>query len=150
MNLLFRFACGVILTTTSGVLVIGDIWRLNNPASCDASSLCTTPGYRVPAQVSVQLYLAVIMLAFGLVLICKARGGRLGIYNWLVAALIPSSLALLAYYLLMATNTTGIVQFDESKRGDLGFDIFYSAFMLILGLTLLMLHRHSTRERSHD
>ena len=150
MNPLFRLICGVIATVSGSVLAIGDIWRLNNPASCDASSLCATPGYRVPAQVSVQLYLAVIMLAFGIAVIRKYKGGRLGVYTWLVAALIPSSTALFAYHALMATNTTGIVQFDESKRGDLGIDIVYDLFMLAIGLIVLLLHRHSTRERSHD
>lgn len=150
MNLLLRLACGVIAVAAGGVIAIGDIWRLNNPTSCDASSLCITSSYRAPAQVSIQLYLVVIMLAFGIVLISKARGGRLGVHNWLLVAILPSTLASLAYHTLMITNTQGIVQFDESKRGDLGLDIVYDVFLLIIGFVLLILHRHSTRERSRN
>ena len=147
MNPLFRLVCGVLAAAFGSVLAIGDIWRLNDPTSCDASSLCITPGYRVPAQVSIQLYLAVITLAFGLTLISKYKGGRIGAYNWLLAALLPSTLANLSYHVLMITDTTGIVQFDESKRGELSFDIVYDVFLLIVSYLLLIVHRRSTRER---
>lgn len=150
VNPLFRLICGVIATVSGSVLAIGDIWRLISQASCDASSLCITPSYRVPTQLGIQLYLAVITLAFGIAVIRKYKGGRLGVYTWLLVALLPSTLASLAYHVLMATSTTGIVQFDESKRGELGIDIVYDVFLLGLGVVLLFLHRRRNWERLYD
>jgi preprotein translocase subunit SecG len=130
-----------------GWIVVSDISRLNSPSSCDASSLCQTFGNQTPTEVSIQLYICTILVLFGIVLISKAKGGRVGFSKWMIVTTVPFATVDLAYRMLTVTNTKGIVQLSEISQGDLEIDILYDVIFLAIGIGLWLLARYQKREQ---
>ncbi len=145
---LFRLIAGLVLVGGGGLIAVSDIWRLNNPASCDAAQLCTTFAAKTPTEVSVQIWITLVFTLFGIIVLSRARGGRIGTGVWAAVALIPSMLLDLGYHLLMAANITGLVQLGD--RNDLSFNIVFDVMMLGFAVVLLAVDKYFVKPAHED
>jgi hypothetical protein len=139
---------GLFCVGLGSMTAVGDIWRLNNPESCDAAQLCTTFQAKTPTEISLQLYLVTVFLLFGIVLIGKANGGRVGLHTWMAIGLIPFGALDLIYHLMTAANITGIVQLGD--RTDLNFNIVYDIMLLGVGTASLVVSKTSKHEKEDE
>lgn len=141
---LLRFVFCLVLAAGNGLVIVSDIWRLNSPESCNAAQLCVTFLAKTPTEVSVQIWIALVLMLFGIFLMSKTKSGRIGLGTWMAVALIPSMTLDLGYHLLMAMNITGIVQLGD--RTDLNFNILVDVIALCFGISLAVLGKFAKRE----